>query len=48
MKKKDIPWPVIIFLLVMCWPVGVVMMLAKIFKENEDKKKDLKKGYRIG
>ena len=48
MKKKDIPWPVILFLLVMCWPVGVVMMLAKIFKENEDKKKDLKKGYRIG
>ncbi len=48
-KKKDIPWPLIIFMLVMFWPVGVVMMLVKIFGENEDKKKDYKKGgYRIG
>ena len=49
-KKKDLPWPLIIFMLAVCWPVGVFMMLAKIFGEDDDdKKKDYKKsGYRIG
>ena len=43
-KKKDLPWPLIIFMLAVCWPVGVFMMLAKIFGEDDD---DKKKDYKI-
>lgn len=48
--KKNIPWWLIICMLVFFWPVGLVLMFIKLFGEDEDgKRQTIRKnnGYRM-
>lgn len=47
--KKDIPWWLIITMLVIFWPVGMLMLFSKIFGDDDEKKQVGRKnnGYRM-
>ena len=49
-NKKNIPWWLVIAMLVFFWPVGTVLMLIKLFGENDGQSRTRyrKGGYRVG
>lgn len=49
-NKKNIPWWLVISMLVFFWPVGLVLMFIKIFGENDGRRpaRYRKGGYRVG
>ena len=49
-RKKNIPWWLIISMLVFFWPVGLVLMFIKIFGEDDEQKRTTGRknnGYRM-
>lgn len=49
-RKKNIPWWLIISMLVFFWPVGLVLMFIKIFGEDDEQKRTAGRknnGYRM-
>ena len=49
-NRKNIPWWLVIAMLVFFWPVGTVLMLIKLFGENDGQSRTRyrKGGYRVG
>lgn len=49
-NKKNIPWWLVIAMLVFFWPVGTVLMFIKLFGENsgQSRTRYRKGGYRVG